>query len=73
MKLEVIVRKTGEYSNGKWNDTGVTVTTADVNLADYVLRSEVGKAPIYLTQQEYDALVASGQIDDEIEYNIYEE
>lgn len=62
-----------EYRNGGWNDTGVTVTTADVNLADYVLRSEVGKAPVYLTQQEYDSLVASGQIDNEVEYNIYEE
>lgn len=58
----------GVNAAGKLTATEFNELTARVNeLIDAVNKS------VYVTQDEYDALVASGTVESDVEYNIYEE
>jgi hypothetical protein len=56
-------------------DTEHQLSAQEINLIVSVLKDVRSKSQkhVFLTQQEYDALVSSGQIEPDTLYNIYEE
>lgn len=68
LNIETKTQNQGVNSAGKLTAEEFNALTAKVNEL-----IENANKTVYLTQDEYDALVAEGTVQSDVEYNIYEE
>lgn len=58
----------------KWAEDGGDIQSLAMNVSQNTKQiKELQNRVMYLTQQEYDELIREGLIEDDVEYNIYEE
>lgn len=65
----------GEKTQNQGVNTAGKLTAEEFNSLAAKVKELISYAnkTIYLSQEEYDVLVASGEIQDDVEYNVYEE
>lgn len=72
------VKKLSEFDSATLTDEYLMPVTNPSGSVGYkttlaALRSKIMEKSVWLTQDEYDALVDAGTVDATVEYNIYEE
>lgn len=65
----------GEKTQNQGVNAAGKLTAEEFNALTAKVKELINHAnkTIYLSQEEYDALVESGEIQDDVEYNVYEE